>query len=201
MHKLVLSVLALAAMGIASSATGAAHAQKNGTASLSNGPDIAGIDNVRRIEENKKRALEVPRKAGLAALQAQDFAGAEKEFAQLLSFDPTTSDANYLMGLTQIGLKNWPSAKSYLELAVQNEPKRPEPKARLGIAYIMTGDIAAADSQRTALLMLADKCNGCADTKKISDNVAMLEKVLAAARPKTTTQAPAPPLSAPLPEG
>lgn len=206
MRRLVASVLVLATVGGVTGVTGAAHAQRNGTASLSNGPDIAGIDNARRIEENKLRALEAPRKAGLAALQAQDFVQAEKEFTKLLGFDPTTSDANYLMGIARIGLNKWPEAKENFEVAVKSEPKRPEPKARLGVAYVMTGDVEAAKGQRTLLSIMAANCTGdCKDSQKIADNIAMLDKVLAAvAKQKAANAAPAaapapPPAPAPAP--
>lgn len=178
MRGVLASILVLAAV---SSAAGVSIAQKG----LSTGPNLDGIDNARRIEENKLRALEVSRKAGLAALQVQDFTLAEKHFAELLAFDPTTSDASYLMGVTQIGLNKWAEAKQYLEVAVKNEPKRPEPKARLGVAHVMLSDFASATAQRTELASMASKCTGdCPDAKRIADNLAMIDRVLAAAQPK-----------------
>lgn len=186
MRRLVLSALVLAAMA---ASTGAAIAQKG----LSTGPDIDAMDRATRIDEQKRRALEQPRKEGLEALQAQDFTLAEKKFTELLSFDPTTSDASYLMGITQIGLKKWPEAKQYLEVAIKNEPKRPEPKLRLGIAALMTGDIDTAKAQRADLADLSSKCGSCADAKKITDNIATLDKVIAAAtKAATPAAAPAP---------
>ena len=183
MRNLVLSAAVLA---VAMSTAGAAYAQKG----LSTGPNLDGIDNARRIEENKMRALEAPRKAGLAALQAQDFVSAEKHFTELLSFDPTTSDASYLMGITQIGLKKWPEARTYLEIAVKNEPKRPEPKLRLGIAALMTADFDTANKQRADLADLSAKCGNCEDAKRISDSLASLDKVLAAATKAAAPKTP-----------
>ena len=182
MRRLFVSGLALAIIA----ASGVAHAQKG----LSTGPNLDGMDNARRIEENRMRALEAPRKAGLAALQAQDFTTAEKHFTALLAFDPTTSDASYLMGLTQIGLKKWPEAKQYLEAAVKNEPKRPEPKMRLGIAGLMTGDFDITNTQRADLADLASKCGKCEDAKKITDNLATLDKVIAAANKAASPATP-----------
>lgn len=189
MRRVAISILVFA---ITASA-GIASAQKG----LSTGPNLDAMDNARRIEENKLRALEAPRKAGLSALQAQDFALAEQNFTKLLSFDPTTSDANYLMGLSQIGLKKWTEAKQYLQLAVAAEPKRPEPKLRLGIAALMTGDIDTAVAQRTELADLSAKCGGCGDAQKITDNIATLDKVIAAA--KKAAMPAATPAAAPAP--
>ena len=186
MRRLVFSILVLAAIG---GTTAIASAQKG----LSSGPDLDGIDRSTRIEEQRRRDLDIPRKAGLEALQAQDFAAAETNFATLLSKDPTTSDAHYLMGLAQIGLKKWPEARQYLAVAVTEEPKRPEPKLRLGIAALMTGDIDTAKTQRAELTTLSATCGSCPDAKKITDNIATLDKVIAAAtKAATPTAAPAP---------
>jgi len=171
MRRLVASILVLVAIGAAGST---ANAQKG----LSTGPNLDGIDNARRIEENSLKALDAPRKAGLAALQAQDFGLAESHFAKLLSFDPTTSDANYLMGLAKLGLKKWPEAKLSLEAAVKSEPKRPEPKARLGVAHVMLGDINSAADQHDALSKMVQDCQRCPDAKAIADNLTMLDKLL-----------------------
>ncbi len=185
MRRLVVSLLVLAAIG---GTVGISSAQKG----LSSGADLDGIDRSQRIEEQKRRELEMPRKAGLEALQAQDFAAAEASFTTLLSKDPTTSDANYLMGLAQIGLKKWPEAKQYLEVAIKEEPKRPEPKLRLGISALMTGDIETAQTQRADLADLSSKCGSCPDAKKITDNIATLDRVIAAATKAATPAAPAP---------
>ena len=183
MRKLALSILVIAAAG----AVAVPASAQRGLNSLSAGPNADGVDNARRIEENKMRSLEVVRKAGLAALQAQDFPRAEQSFSKLLSFDPTTSDANYLMGLAQMGQKKWLEAKFSLEGAIKNEPKRPEPKARLGVAYIMINDMDGAAKQRADLASMAASCGNCTDAGRIAANLAMIDKVLAAIAPKAPT--------------
>jgi Flp pilus assembly protein TadD len=180
MRGLLVSILVLAAIG---SASGVAIAQPG----LSTGMNTDGIDRNRRIEEDQKRTLDKLRKAGLEALQAQNFALAEKSFGSLLEKNPTTNDANYLMGITQLGLQKWLEASQYLQLAVRSEPDRPEPKGRLAVAYIMIGNVDSAREQRTILSDMAGRCSGCADAKKINDNVAMIDKVLAAIKPKPAT--------------
>jgi TolA-binding protein len=179
MRRLVVCALVLAATMVG---TGVANAQPG----LSGGNDLNAIDRSHRIDEEKRKARETEHQGGLAALQAGDFALAERHFAKLLSFDPTTSDASYLMGLAQIGLKKWPEAKVALETAVKNEPNRPEPKARLGVAHVMLSDINSAADQHDALGAMARACNGCPDQKNINDNLLMLDKILVAAtKPKT----------------
>jgi len=179
MRTQAVSILTIAVLALSA---GVAHAQPG----LSGGNDLDAIDKAHRLDQEKQRERDSTRKNGLDALQAQDFALAEKEFARLLSMDPTTSDANYLMGLTQMGLKKWPEAKAYLQTAVVSEPTRPEPKARLGVAHVMLGDINSAADQHDALGAMARACNGCPDQKTINDNLLMLDKILVAAtKPKT----------------
>jgi TolA-binding protein len=177
MRRMIVSVLILAAVG---SSVSFASAQPG----LSGGNDLNAIDRSLRIDEDKRRARDSERKDGLAALQAGDFAGAEKNFAKLLSFEPTTSDASYLMGVSQIGLEKWPEAKQYLEVAVTNEPQRAEPKARLGVAHIMLGDINSAADQHDALSAMWAACNQCTDAKSIADSLTMLDKLLVAVTTK-----------------
>lgn len=178
MRRLFVSMLVLAAVGVGA---GVSNAQKG----LSTGPNLDGIENARRIEENAMRALDKPRKAGLEALQAQNFTQAETSFTELLSKNPTTSDANYLMGLAKMGLKKWAEARTYLEKAIVAEPKRPEPKARLAVTYIMINEMDAAAKQRADLTALASQCTGgCTDGKRIADNIGIVDKVLASIEPK-----------------
>jgi TolA-binding protein len=175
MRRLAFCVVVMAAV------SGVANAQPG----LSGGNDLDAIDKAHRIDQEKRREMEASRKSGLDALQAQDFTLAEQHFTKLLSFDPTTSDANYLMGMTQIGLKKWPEAKTSLEAAVKNEPKRPEPKARLGVAHVMLGDINSAADQHDALSAMVQECQRCPDQKNIADSLMMLDRVLVAAtKPK-----------------
>lgn len=183
MRGLVLSVLFLAAAG---SVCGAASAQPG----LSSAPNLDGADNANRIAENAKRKLDGIRKEGIEALQKQDFAGAEKAFGKLVAQNPTTTDAHYLMGVAKLGLQNWADAKQFLEIAVKKESSRPEPKARLGVAYIRLNDLDSAKKQRDDLAALAAKCNGCADAARINENLGMLDRALAPPAPKVAPAAP-----------
>ncbi len=177
MRALLVSVLVVAATGVMA---GAASAQPG----LSTGMSLDGIDRATRIEENARRKLEGMRKEGVDALQKQDFAAAEKAFAKLVAQNPTTTDAHYLMGIAKLGLQNWTEAKEVLEIAVKKEAARPEPKARLGVAYLRLNDTASAAKQRDELAGLSAKCSGCPDAARITENLALLDRAIAAQAPK-----------------
>lgn len=167
-------LVALLAMGIAFPV--AAHAQPG----LSSKPNYDGIYNADRIDENARRQLQTLHDAATEALRTQDFESAETTLALLLKRDPTTQDANFLMGLAKSGLGKWSEARTYLEAAVKSEPKRPEPKARLGLAYAMLDDTYRAQVQRSELAKLAAACNStCADAKWIEEGIALVDQALA----------------------
>lgn len=175
---------------LVSLALGAAMAMTAGVAQaqpgLSGGNDLDAIDRSHRLDQEKERLRESTRKTGLAALQAGDFTAAERSFAALLTYDPTTSDASYLMGLAQLGQEKWQEAKLSLQAAVANEPTRPEPKARLGVAHVMLGDINSAADQHDALSAMWNACNRCENAQAIADSLTMLDRVLVAAtKPKS----------------
>lgn len=171
-----LSALVLAFAG---AAPGIAYAQKG----LSTGPNLDGIDSANRVAENSRKKLDIMRKAGLELLQKQDFAGAEKAFAKLLAQNPTTSDAHYLMGFAKLGLQNWAEARQFLEIAIAEEPDRPDPKGRLGVAYVKLNEFDLARKQRDELAALSSTCKGCSDAARIAENLALLDRALARPTP------------------
>jgi hypothetical protein len=171
-------VLIVAVAGL--SLAGAANAQEG----LSTKPDYDLIDKAERVDENKRAALLVLRQNGVEALENKLYPVAEKIFSDLLLQNPTVTDANFLMGLTKIGLEKWAEAKAFLEIAVRAEPKRPEPKTRLGLTYIKLGDPAAAVKQRAELASLDRDCKKvCADSVWIADGLALLDEGLSPKRP------------------
>ena len=173
MRGLFLSVLMLAAI---CSVSGVAYAQPG----LSTGLNPEGADRANQIEKNALRVAMSIRKVGIEALQNQNYPAAEKAFSDLLARVPTNSDANYLMGLAKLGRQNWGEHKPFLEIAVKEEPKRPEPKVRLGVTYVRLNDIDAAKRQRAELVKIDRKCKGaCGDAAAIADGLALLDKALA----------------------
>jgi hypothetical protein len=146
---------------------------------LSTKPDYDLIYKADRVEENAEGSLAALRKSGFEALQLNDFAGAEAIFGTLVQRTPTTVDANFLLGIAKLGLAKWGEAKQQLEIAVAREPVRPEPKTRLGLAYIALNDVDAARAQRAALANLDRSCRqSCSDAEWISEGLAVLDRAL-----------------------
>jgi hypothetical protein len=169
--RLFAGVLIAGALALA----GAAHAQPG----LSTKPDYDLIDKSDRVDENAQRALNQLQNRAVTALQAKDYAGAEAAFAELQRRGRTEPGGNFLMGLAKIGLEKWSEAQPYLEAAVLDEPKRPEPKTRLGIIYAKLNNIDAARQQRAALASLDAECRKtCKDAQWITEGLALLDQAL-----------------------
>lgn len=173
-------MLKRAISGIVLSATlslgGVAMAQPG----LSTGPDYDLINRADRIDEGASADVAKLHRQAVAALQAQDFAGAENTLRELLQRKPSTPDVNFLMGLAKTGLEKWPEARGFLEIAVEAEPKRPEPKTRLGLIYAKFDRPDAAKEQRDALAALDKDCGGtCADATWITDGIRAIDQALA----------------------
>jgi hypothetical protein len=147
---------------------------------LSTGPDYDLIHKADRIDDNANNGLAQVQQQGIAALQAKDFAGAETAFAEILQRNPSATGASFLLGLSQIGQEKWDAAKVSLERAVIDEPKRPEPKTRLGLTYVMLKDSDNARVQRDALATLDAQCmESCKDAVWIKDGLTALDQALA----------------------
>jgi tetratricopeptide (TPR) repeat protein len=167
----------LAAASAALSLAGLAQAQVG----LSTKPDYDRIYAAERVDEYTDRDLTTLHKIVVEALNAKDYATAEKAVAALVGRKPTTTDASFLMGLAKIGLEKWDEARSALEAAVQKEPTRPEPKTRLGLVYVKLGNLDAAKSQRAELTTLDAACGqSCKDATWIKDGMILLDQALGA---------------------
>jgi len=168
---------------------------------LSTKPNYDAIYNADRTDENTLRTLEGFHDAVTGALSAGDFSAAEAAAALLLRRDPTTTDANFLMGLAKSGLGQWAEARRYLETAVGKEPQRPEPKARLGVAYAMLKDEAGAARQRAGLQALKEACGtDCRDAQWITQGLALIDQALAGPAGTTPFLPPAPNVSTAIAE-
>lgn len=153
-----------------------AHAQPG----LSTKPNYDGIYNAERIDESTQRDLAALHKTATDALAAQNYVGAETALADLVRRNPTTVDSSFLMGLAKIGLGQWEDARRHLEAAVKKEPRRPEPKARLGLVYTMLDNPDAARRQRADLASLDTACKStCADATWIAEGLAAIDYALA----------------------
>jgi hypothetical protein len=196
MSQIRLRALIAVAIGLCS--TGLAHAQaQNPLDPLSKGlwtrPDYDQIYAADRVDEFARRELIALHKTATESLDAKNYAAAETTLSALVGRDPTTTDAHFLMGLAKIGLGKWDEARIHLETAVQKEPARPEPKTRLGLAYIELNNVEAAKRQRAELASLDAACKGaCADAVWIADGLLLLDERLVAPRAPALAANPAP---------
>jgi hypothetical protein len=148
---------------------------------LIGGYDLDNMNRRDRVDDEVMNRLRALQKVGIDALQAKDFAGANRAFSKLLQDDPNNPDLNFLMGLAEIGLSRWEAAKGHLEVAAALKPQRPEPKTRLGLTYIDLGDIPSAQKMRAELAQLDVACKGsCDDAVWITDGLFLLDRALAA---------------------
>ncbi|MFT3722532.1 MAG: hypothetical protein QM773_03010 [Hyphomonadaceae bacterium] len=146
---------------------------------LWNRPDYEAVYKAERVEENAGRELAALRLDAVAALERKDYAAADTKLRELLQRELAPLDANFLMGLTQAGLGRWSDAKRFLEIAVEKEPKRPEPKTRLGLAYAQLNNLDGVRQQRAALASLDSQCGKtCPDAKWIAEGLVVLDERL-----------------------
>lgn len=169
---------AVSGIVVAVSLVGAAYAQVG----LSTKPNYDMIDKADRIDEGAQATLGLLHQRAVTALQAQDYPTAEILLREMLQRKPPTADANFLMGLAKTGLEKWDEAREFLELAVLAEPKRPEPKTRLGLVYAKFNRMDEARQQREALGELSVACAGtCADATWITGGLRTLDQALESA--------------------
>src|SRR5690348_10693922 len=181
-----IKLCALIAAMIGLSLPGLAHAQIG----LSTKPNYDATERANQIDEGAQRDLNTLHNGAIEALQAKNFVAAEELLINLVGRNPTTEDASFLMGLAKMGLEKWGEARTYLEAAVKKQPARPEPKTRLGLAYVKLKNPDAAKRQRAELASLDAACKGaCADANWIKDGLFLLDEALGA--PTSTTLAAA----------
>jgi tetratricopeptide (TPR) repeat protein len=146
---------------------------------------LGGVD-TNRFErgaelERGKTNPQALHKAGVAALEAGDFAEADANFTALVSKQPRNADANFLAGLAKFGLQDWEGARTYLEVASERDKRRPEPKTRLGLTLIQLGDLNAAIDVYRELEALNERCKGrCKDDEWIKQGIVELGGALSA---------------------
>lgn len=118
--------------------------------------------------------------AGVAALDANDFARAEAIFDKSLRFYRNDPAFRFYMGVAKMNLGKWDEAKRYLRTAARELPKLPDPKGHLGVTYAKLGDIDAAKAQRAGLVKMAEACKGaCELSPHIASGIQMIDEALA----------------------
>jgi Flp pilus assembly protein TadD len=117
--------------------------------------------------------------AGIEAIQAKDWAAAEKNFTQVLTEAPNNPGANFLFGVVRIGQENLAEARTYLEKAVKLSPRLADPIGRLGWVDVQLGDIASAKKERSKLETMQRNCKKtCFDKITIDRGLWIINGVL-----------------------
>jgi tetratricopeptide (TPR) repeat protein len=122
--------------------------------------------------------------AGVAALEANDFAKAEAIFNESLRYYASDPTFRFYMGVAKMNLGKWDEARRYLRTAARELRKLPDPKGHLGVTYAKLGDIDAANAQRARLVKMAEACKGtCELSPYIASSIRMIEEALAESSP------------------
>jgi tetratricopeptide (TPR) repeat protein len=186
MKTIRLSVLLVAGAGFA----GAAYAQDPAPTYIPSTPytwseqqrsDPAGsnwMENWRR-DPALTFASRNPYEAGIAALEANDYAKAEEIFARNLLYNKNDITARFYMGVTKMKLEKWDEAKRYLKTPARDLRKVPDAKSHLGVTYAKLGDTHAALAQRASLVEMAEACQGtCKFSPDIAEGIRMIDEAL-----------------------
>ena len=121
-----------------------------------------------------------PVSAGVAALEANDFAKAEEIFSNSLRYYRSDPTFRFYMGVAKMNLGKWDEARRYLRTAARELRKLPDPKGHLGVTYAKLGDIDAANAQRASLVKMAEACKGtCKLSPYIVSGIQMIDEALA----------------------
>jgi TolA-binding protein len=117
---------------------------------------------------------------GLDFMQQKNFAEAAKAFQDVIDHDDRNANANYMMGVAQIGLNDLVRAGNYLRVAVKSNPKLVDAHVKLGYVEAKLGNADAAKEQRAALEKMDKACKGkCPDAAALSAGMTLIDKGLA----------------------
>lgn len=124
---------------------------------------------------------------GLAALEAKDFALAEKKFGEVLTVARDNPEANYYLGVARLARGNSKGSVKYFERAIKARGDFIEARERLALAKIELGEAGAAIEQVAKLRDLKEKCGACdaAALKRYDDAIARIEAAMA--KPEAAT--------------
>ncbi len=153
MRRLGFALLALCgALMAAPAALGAGSGGGGGDVLIPRGPDIDPGAEYR---------------AGLHALQAQQYPDAISHFRAALRVTPNHAMTNYLYGLALIGNNDSGAARRPLERAVRDSATPPDAWLQLGLVYLQAHDREHAQDQLTALTAMLSGCGAtCGDERR-----------------------------------
>jgi len=127
---------------------------------------------------------------GVSYLREQNFKKAERSFSRVLKGTTRNANANYLMGLSKVGLEKHKSAARYFKSAVRYDKNLIEARGGLGAAYANYGKIEKSQAVLAELETMAADCNGCANASRITQAISSIKSALAGAPQKQAFLSP-----------
>lgn len=129
------------------------------------GPAAAAPSRSTSLPATSRPAVDVDAafRGGVDALQAEDYAKAEKNFGDVLSIAPSHPEANYYMALAKIGLGKSKNSVRYLEKAIEARGNFVEAREKLAIVKVELGEPDAAREQLAAIETLKEGCATAGD--------------------------------------
>jgi tetratricopeptide (TPR) repeat protein len=181
--KLALSLVAAALMA-APLAMADPGGGMGGGGSNNNGPSVT---------DRSSRDPQAAYQAGVAALNAQNWAEAIRQFRVVRRSAPNNGTVNYALGLAYSGAGDTDNARTSLERAVRADDVPPAAFLKLGQIYLQLNRRDDAVAQQTALNRALQACDAsCGEARRIQLQAALTELTMAleanpaAADPATT---------------
>lgn len=94
-----------------------------------------------------KKRVDIHTELGASYLAANQLDVAQQELEQALDLDSDNSQANHIMGLLQIRLKNDAKAERHFRRAVSEKPENPDARNSYGVFLCERGRLDEADEQ------------------------------------------------------
>jgi len=105
--------------------------------------------------------------AGVAALQAQNYRDAIRNFRTARRAAPNDPQINYALGLAYVGNNDTDEARQAFERSVRGANAPAGARLQLGLIYLHSGDRERAVEQQAALQNAIEECDaGCGDQRR-----------------------------------
>jgi tetratricopeptide (TPR) repeat protein len=130
--------------------------------------------------------------AGVAALRAQNYGEAIRNFRTARRALPNDSMINYALGLAYSGNGDTDEAREAFERSAHDDNGPPAAHLQLGLIYIQQGNHDAAVAQQTALAEMISACDAaCGDARRAQLQAAHDQLAQALAAPPASATDPA----------
>jgi tetratricopeptide (TPR) repeat protein len=121
---------------------------------------------------------------GIAALQAGDFRGADKDFDHVLEVAPKEPNTLYAMGMAKAGEKNFKDAARFYDRTLKLDAQNINARRELAITEVQLGQLDKAKADLAALQTRASACaDACSDAAQLRASLAAVEAAVAPPAP------------------